>query len=245
MLSQTITLRNTVYRSWTGHPIHYGVPWPEGAVTDANSLCAVHLSDGSDVSDSLDLSDRLGSRQKPQFKLARATPVRRVVLNVTHACNLACVYCFAGGNQPGPAMTADVARKALGLLDPRAQVDVAFFGGEPLLAWDMIRRVMDEAQVLAAKRKSAAKFHITTNGLLLDEEKVRFLSARPCSLLVSLDGPEAIHNAARPARSPKTNSFRSTMQAIECARGSVLGRRLMARATFDTSGPQLVPIQAQ
>jgi len=40
MLSQTITLRNTVYRSWKSHPIHYGVPWPEGAVTDANSLCA-------------------------------------------------------------------------------------------------------------------------------------------------------------------------------------------------------------
>ena len=40
MPSQTITLRNTVYRSWTGHPIHYGVPWPEGAVVDANSLCA-------------------------------------------------------------------------------------------------------------------------------------------------------------------------------------------------------------
>ena len=212
----------------------------ERVAFDANSLCAVRLSDRSDRSDLSGLSDRLGSRQKPQFKLARATPVRRVVLNVTHACNLACVYCFGGGDQPGPAMTADVAHKALGLLDPRTQVDVAFFGGEPLLAWDMIRRVMGEAQVLAAKRKVPAKFHITTNGLLLNEEKVKFLSERPCSLLVSLDGPEDIHNAARPARDLKTNSFRSTMQAMEGARGSALGRRLMARATFDTSGPQLV-----
>jgi len=182
----------------------------------------------------------LFSRRKPQFRLARATPVRRIVLNVTHACNLACGYCFAGGNRPGRTMSLDVARKGIRLLDPRGAVDVAFFGGEPLLAWNLVTEAMREARDLAAKRKVRAKFHITSNGLLLDERKVRFLSDQPCSMLISLDGPEDIHNAARPARDAKRNSFRETMAALERARGAPLGRRIMARATFDAAQPQLV-----
>jgi len=216
----------------------------EHVIFDANSLCAVHADEGA-VQEIWHrgrnlFQGLLFSRRKPQFRLARATPVRRVVLNVTYACNLACVYCFAGGNRPGAAMTMEVARKGIQLLDPRAAVDVAFFGGEPLLAWDLIRQVMTEARALAAKRKTRAKFHITTNGLLLDVEQVRFLSDQPCSMLVSLDGPEEIHNATRPARDPQRNSFRSTMNALNCARGSALGRRIMARATFDGCEPQLV-----
>lgn len=216
----------------------------EFVALDVNSLCAVHVDgriaaalrrDGGETFHGL-----LFSRRKPQFRLPRAVPVRRVVLNVTHACNLACVYCFAGGDRPVPPMSLEIARKGLRLLDPRGAVDVAFFGGEPLMAWDLIRRVMTEARALAQKRKVRAKFHITTNGLLLDAGTIRFLSEQPCSLLVSLDGPEAIHNAARPARDPDTNSFRETLAALERARDAGLGQRVMARATFVARDPQLV-----
>ena len=216
----------------------------ERVVFDANSLCAVHVDEHAEQAirsnEENVFQGLLFSRNKPQFRLARATPVRRVVLNVTHACNLACTYCFAGGNQPGAGMSITTARKGIQLLDPRSTVDIAFFGGEPLLAWDLVKQVMKEAHDLARKRKTRAKFHITTNGLLLDEAKVKFLSQQPCSTLVSLDGPEAIHNAARPARDPKVNSFARTLKALECARGSALGQRIMARATFNTSEPQLV-----
>jgi len=211
---------------------------------DVNSLCAVHVDER--IARELQRSNGqvfgglLFSRRKPQFRLSRSAPVRRIVLNVTHACNLACGYCFAGGNRSGSVMRVEVARKAVRLLDTRTPIDLAFFGGEPLMAWNLIRQVMTEARALAAKRNVRAKFHITSNALLLDEEKVRFLSEQPCSMLVSLDGPEDIHNAARPARDPNRNSFRGTMDALGRARNTPLGRRIMARATFDTADPQLV-----
>jgi uncharacterized protein len=177
-----------------------------------------------------------------------------VVLNVTHACNLACGYCFArkaGDQRPrtedqSGAMPLSVARKALHLLDPGAPVDVAFFGGEPLLAWDLIREILEEARrfsSLVGRPSSTVgrpKFHITTNALLLDEGKIRFLSGQNCSLLVSLDGPEDIHNAARPARNQAVNSFRGVMAALERTAGTPLNRRIMARATFDAAQPQLL-----
>jgi len=211
---------------------------------DANSLCAVHLDEslarplrnsGADTFRGL-----LFSRQKPQFRLSRAAPVRRVVLSVTHACNLACTYCFAGGNQSQPSMSKIVATKGLGLLDPRSTVDIAFFGGEPLLEWDLICRTIDDAESLARKRGVKSKFHITTNGLLLDRKKVDFLSQHSCSVLVSLDGPEAIHNRYRPARDPGINSFRAVMDALDAAKGTPLGRRLMTRATFDAADAHLM-----
>ena len=216
----------------------------EHVVFDANSLCAVHANERTARDIHREARKAFGgmlfSRRKPQFRLARSTPVRRVVLNVTHACNLACVYCFAGGSRPEPAMTVETARKAIEMIDPRSTVDVAFFGGEPLLAWDLIRRVMDAAQRLAEKRKTRAKFHITTNALLLDEKKVAFLSEQPCSILISLDGPEKIHNASRPALDSHENSFKRTMASIKAAHGTEMGRRIMTRATFDASEPQLV-----
>ncbi len=208
----------------------------ERVAFDVNSLCAVHVDTeiaaqlarcAGDAFHGLLFSDR-----KPQFTLARATPVRRVVLNVTHACNLACTYCFAGGDRPGPLMSEETALRALDLIDRRSPIDVAFFGGEPLLAWPLIRRVMEVAQSRAKARGVGAKFHITTNGILLDEEKLQFISTQPCSLLVSLDGPEAIHNASRPARDAQVNSFAATMAALERAKGTAAGRRIMARATF-------------
>lgn len=185
-----------------------------------------------------DVSGRLFCREKPQFSLS-FNGVRRVVLNVTHSCNLACGYCFAKGHSPGNVMPRETARRALGLIEPSRPVDVAFFGGEPLLAWERIVEIMGDAARLAANGKRRMKFHITTNGLLLDEDKVRFLSERPCSILVSLDGPEDLHNAARPARDAACNSFAATMSALECAKGTTLGSRLMARATFDVGRPEL------
>lgn len=222
---------------------------------DCNSLCALEVDEELArkiqsvirKTDTLERSEEVRSfrglifsREKPQFRLKRAAPVRRVVLNVTHGCNLACVYCFAGGHHAGKAMTLETARKAMRLIGPRTAIDLGFFGGEPLLAWDLIRQVMVEARELAVVRKVKTRFHITSNGLLLDEEKVRFLSKQPCSMLISLDGPEEIHNTARPARDRRANSFRKTMDALERAQGTPLGRRIMVRATFNTKEPQLV-----
>lgn len=246
----------------------------ERVLFDANSLCAVHVDaetaekfrgllagrppsaaptaapppPGAAAPHEKAFHGLLFSREKPQFRLARSTPVRRLVLNVTHACNLRCAYCFARDalarraepREAPAAMPFEVAQKALALLDPAAPIDLAFFGGEPLLAWDRVRQVIEAAETLAAQRKAPARFHITTNALALDRQKADFLASRRCSLLVSLDGPEALHNAARPARNRRTNSFRRTMRALEMLAGTPLAGRTMARATFTADAPRLV-----
>jgi uncharacterized protein len=248
---------------------HYG----ERIVLDANSLCAARLDEGSfgrlkKLSDAAGghlararrtpegVSGPLFSRSKPQFTLARSTPVRRVVLNVTHGCNLECVYCFRrkeaqdgdgmdcmdavdGMDKSNARMTFKTAMKGVRLIAPGYDVDVAFFGGEPLLEWELIQRVMEESRRVAMQRRARAKFHITTNAVLLDAEKAEYLSGRNCSLLVSLDGPEAIHDAVRPARGGG-GSFAATMRGLEAAARTPLGRRTMARATFMDSEPRLV-----
>jgi len=232
---------------------------------DANSLCLLHA--GEELFEELKAFGEpsnpqsafrnpqpapafrglLFSHDKPQFRLARASgKIRRLVLNVTRACNLACKYCFAGGHREEPTMSLDTAIRGIALTDPRAPVDIAFFGGEPLLAWDLVRRVMHEASRLAKERGVSAKFHITTNGTLLDEEKLHFLKDRPCSLLVSLDGPKDIHDAARPFRAANTfplshpSSFDSVMNALQTAAELGMGKRIMARATFMAADARLV-----
>jgi len=205
---------------------------------DANSLCAVEvdgtlarsLRAAADAAradpEAVPFRGLLFSRDRPQFPLVRPGRVRRVVLNVTHDCNLACAYCFA--------------RKKSEMSDRSDLSDMPFsVASEPLLGWELIRRVMAEAQALGRKRGVPVKFHVTTNGLLLDEEKIAFLSRRRCSVLVSLDGPEDLHNAARPARARGVNSFRRTMDALHRARRSPLARRVMARATFTADRPAL------
>jgi uncharacterized protein len=219
----------------------------ERVVFDANSLCAAQV-DRATFSKLKGLSrgpyrpalrGLLFCREKPQFRPPRAGGVRRVVLNVTHGCNLACSYCFAGGDRPGAVMSAETARAAMEMIAPGGAIDLAFFGGEPLLAWPRAGETMDAAGRLARERKGGAEFHITTNGTLLDAEKAREIARRNCSLLVSLDGPEEIHNAARPLRSGG-GSFAGAMAGIEAAAGAGIARRVMARATFAGGNSRLV-----
>jgi len=256
-----VRLQPTVRTIPTAAPdVHVMELYGRHVAFDANSLCAVETD--ADVAGRLKaLAERfrqgrdgdagpleqyrglLFSRQKPQFPLLRPAAVRRVVLNVTHECNLACRYCFvrnACDRPDSPAvMSPDTAMQALRLFAPGAAIDVGFFGGEPLLAWKVVRAVILESEAQARTRRVPVRFHITTNGLLLDDAKVAFLSKRRCSLLVSLDGPEDLHNASRPARSRRINSFERTMKALERIRGTALASRTMARATFTPDRPEI------
>ena len=86
-------------------------------------------------------------------------------------------------------MSVETARAAIDrLLSPKGTVAVGFFGGEPILNWDMIVAVTADVTELSAKCGVGWRLHVTTNATLLDEEKVRFLDENGFSLIVSLDG---------------------------------------------------------
>ena len=133
---------------------------------------------------------------------ASALTLKSLCLNVAHECNFACSYCFAhGGDYHGEAtlMSQDVARAGIDFLvresGKHRNVEVDFFGGEPLMNWTVVVDAMEYA-----KKTYPAKvwrFTLTTNGSLLREDMFRVLEENDVSVVLSLDGGRATNDANR------------------------------------------------
>lgn len=122
----------------------------------------------------------------------------RLILLVTHACQLRCGYCRV--RKYGAAMPPEVAeagaRWLMGSL--RRDVELQFFGGEPLLALPVVRRAAEAALRLAERAGKTVRFLLTTNGLALDAEAVAFLRERRFSVEISCDGTMSAQDTQRP-----------------------------------------------
>ncbi len=122
------------------------------------------------------------------------TGIRYLVLGLTTRCNLSCAYCYHAGLERGMDMSPEVARTALDLVaDGEGPLHVQLSGGEPTLAKDMIRSVVEET----GRLKRPCTVGIQTNATLLDEELLLFLRGRKVQVGVSLDGPPAIQQRLR------------------------------------------------
>ncbi len=127
---------------------------------------------------------------------------RAICFNVTHTCNMACRYCFAGqGSYGGPRqiMSEEVALAGLKwLMMSRANtVDVDIFGGEPLIAWDIVKFILKQGTELARKHGKRIRFSLTTNGLLLTRDKLELLNDYDVNLTLSIDGPPHVNDIFR------------------------------------------------
>lgn len=134
----------------------------------------------------------------------RPTNVKAICLNVAHTCNLSCEYCFAkGGKYHGPdaIMTTETAKKAIDFLIENSgnhyNLDVDFFGGEPLMNWDVVTETVDYARNLEEKYNKLFNFTLTTNGMLLDDDKIEYLNENMKNVVLSLDGRREIHDEFR------------------------------------------------
>lgn len=128
--------------------------------------------------------------------------VKALCLLVTNDCNLRCRYCFAsGGRVERSGMSAEVARRALDFLfeslGKRSRCEVDFFGGEPLLVFDVVKDAILYGEEKAAERGKTVKFTLTTNGVLLNDDIVRFLLDHDVSLILSMDGRPETHDSMR------------------------------------------------
>ena len=139
-----------------------------------------------------------------------------IILQVTQNCNLRCEYCVYSGNYKNRAhaeqwMPFEVAKKAIDYLIQHSldskRITISFYGGEPLLAFELIKK-----SVLYAMERGEGRdigFSFTTNGTLLTMDKMDFLIKYDFNILVSLDGPEKIHDIHRKFATNKTGSFKS------------------------------------
>jgi len=131
-------------------------------------------------------------------------PLRALCLHLAHDCNLRCAYCFAGqGNYHGSRslMSFEVGQRAIDFLIAASgsynQVEVDFFGGEPLLNFDVLRRLVRYGREVQAVSGKRIAFTVTTNGVLLDETVAAFLDRERVGVVLSLDGRPAVHDAVR------------------------------------------------
>lgn len=130
--------------------------------------------------------------------------VKALCLNVSHDCNLRCGYCFAGSGEYGMdrlLMPPETACAAIDFLikksGNRRHLEVDFFGGEPLLNWDVVVSTVEYGRRREKETGKVIRFTITTNALALDRDKSAFIDREMANVVLSLDGRKEVHDAFR------------------------------------------------
>lgn len=133
--------------------------------------------------------------------------LKAICLHVAHDCNLACKYCFAGkGEYDGPKglMSYETGKRALDFLveqsGTRHNLEVDFFGGEPLLNWDVCKKLVEYGRSIEKKYNKNFRFTVTTNGVLLNDEIIDFCNKEMGNVVLSLDGRKETHDRLRITR---------------------------------------------
>jgi uncharacterized protein len=154
-----------------------------------------------------------------------------VTLVLTHDCNLACDYCYAGEKTRRPMSDAVLTRAIeLAFSDGSERVELALFGGEPLLEWQKLTRAVALARTQAALTRTELSISVTTNGALVDAERARFLVENEVFVALSLDGVRAAHEATRPTRGGRS-SFDAVVRGLD--RLVDAGARVMTISVVD------------
>lgn len=131
--------------------------------------------------------------------------VKALCLNIAHDCNLRCRYCFAGtGAFHGPRglMSEETGKAALDFLFSRSGsrrfLEVDFFGGEPLINFDVLQAIVAHGRALEKQYGKTLRFTTTTNGVLLTDDIAAYLDREMANVVISIDGRPHVHDAMRP-----------------------------------------------
>ncbi|HIR12121.1 MAG TPA: thioether cross-link-forming SCIFF peptide maturase [Candidatus Fimenecus excrementavium] len=134
----------------------------------------------------------------------RHTEIKALCLHVAHTCNLNCTYCFAAqGKYHGERalMSFETGKRALDFLvensGNRRNLEVDFFGGEPLLNFEVVKQLVAYARSIEDKCGKHFRFTLTTNGVLLDDEVTEFANRECHNVVLSLDGRKEVHDRLR------------------------------------------------
>ncbi len=130
--------------------------------------------------------------------------VKALCLHIAHTCNLNCEYCFASqGKYHGDraVMSFEVGKRALDFLiensGSRRNLEVDFFGGEPLMNFDVVKELVAYARSVEKEKGKNFRFTLTTNGILIDDDVIEFANKEMSNVVLSLDGRKEIHDHYR------------------------------------------------
>lgn len=155
-------------------------------------------------------SEDIFAQHADMFK-KRLTTLKAICLNVAHDCNLRCKYCFAGKGEYNcgerDLMSLEVGKKAFDYLvansGTRKNLEVDFFGGEPLMNFEVVKQLTEYAKKLKEKTGKNIRLTLTTNGVLLNDEVIDFANKEMENVVLSLDGRKEINDKMRPAPNGK------------------------------------------
>jgi uncharacterized protein len=141
---------------------------------------------------------------------SRPTVLKALCLHIAHDCNLCCKYCFAGeGEYSGDRslMTFEVGKRALDFLiensGTRRNLEVDFFGGEPLMNFDVVKQLVAYARSIEKEKGKNFRFTLTTNGVLLDDEVMEWANKECYNVVLSLDGRKETNDKMRVSKNGK------------------------------------------
>lgn len=137
--------------------------------------------------------------------MQKDAPIKALCLHVSHDCNLRCKYCFAstGDFGTGHRMTMDIetAKRAIDFVIERSgsrrNIEVDFFGGEPLMAMDTVKATVEYARSIEKEKGKCFRFTITTNGVLLNDENIEYINREMSNAVLSLDGRPEVNDNMR------------------------------------------------
>jgi len=172
--------------------------------------------------------------------------VKALCLHVAHTCNLNCAYCFASQgkyNGDRQIMSFETGKRALDFLvensGTRKNLEVDFFGGEPLMNWDVVKKLVEYARSIEKEKGKNFRFTLTTNGILVDDEVIEFSNREMSNVVLSLDGRKEIHDRYRVdyAGNGSWEQIVPKFQKFVEARG---GKNYYMRGTFTHANPDFL-----
>ena len=142
--------------------------------------------------------------------MMKGAPIKSICLHISHDCNLRCKYCFASTGDFGKGrmlMPVETGKKAIDFLlthsGNRHNLELDFFGGEPLMNWDAVKEIVDYARSKEEEYNKKFRFTVTTNGVLLNDENIDYINKEMKNVVLSLDGRKCVNDNMRPTINKK------------------------------------------
>ncbi|MDO4379571.1 MAG: thioether cross-link-forming SCIFF peptide maturase [Clostridia bacterium] len=181
-----------------------------------------------------------------ELKARTSGVVKALCLHIAHTCNLNCSYCFASqGKYHGERalMSFEVGKRALDFLvensGTRRNLEVDFFGGEPLMNFDVVKKLVEYARSIEKEKGKNFRFTLTTNGVLIDDDVIDFSNREMSNVVLSLDGRKEVHDRYRVdyAGNGSWEKIVPKFQKFVEARG---GKNYYMRGTFTHANPDFL-----
>lgn len=180
------------------------------------------------------------------FKERSGNVIKALCLHIAHTCNLNCSYCFASQgkyNGERAVMSFEVGKQALDFLiansGTRHNLEVDFFGGEPLMNWQVVKDLVLYARSIEKQHNKNFRFTLTTNGILIDDDVIDFCNKEMSNVVLSLDGRKEVHDRYRVdyAGNGSWEKVVPKFQKLVEARG---GKNYYMRGTFTHANPDFL-----